>query len=473
MRAGGPGPGNPGRPGRSSRIPSTPPSPAVSLVKILCITTKSPWPLFEGRALRSYNLIRQAAREHEVHLLSFVQTQEDADGIGHMRSICPVVEAHRLHFGWRRWELLLDALREPFTHRPLQILKYECATMRRRVAELVAEHRYDLVHLDMLHLAGYMDVVDEVGGVPVVLAQHNVETTILKRRAENDANPLRRAYLRYQHAKLARYEARACRRAARVVAVSDVDAAELERMSGRRDIAVVPNGVDTGYFDLPRVQPDSTRLVFVGAFTWFPNQDAVAYFCERILPLVRAEVPDARLSVVGRQPDTAAVRRLAALPGVELTGLLDDIRPTVADAAVYVVPLRIGGGTRLKILDALSMSKAIVSTSVGCEGLEVTHGQDILVADEPEAFAASIVALLRRPQEAAELGRRGRETAVSRYDWSRVAQGLMVVYRQAAEVARLPQRKAARARARLGRAVAGIGAAMGLAGAAMVLMADA
>lgn len=439
-------------------------------MKILCITTRSPWPLFEGRALRSYNLIREAAREHEVHLLSFVQTQEDAEGIAHMRSICTLVEAHPLHIGWRRWELLLDALREPFTQRPLQILKYETAAMRRRVAELVTEHRYDLVHLDMLHLAGYMDVV---GDIPVVLAQHNVEATILKRRAENDAHPLRRAYLRYQQGKLARYEARACRRAARVVAVSDVDACELQRMSGRRDIAVVPNGVDTGYFDLPQATVRAGRLVFVGAFTWFPNQDAVAYFCERILPLVRAQVPGAHLTVVGRQPDTAAVRRLAALPGVELTGLLEDIRPTVAEAAVYVVPLRIGGGTRLKILDALSLSKAIVSTSVGCEGLEVTHGQDILVADEPAEFAGRIVELLRQPQAAADLGRRGRETAVRRYDWSRVAQGLMAVYRQAAQAGTLPARAATRMRPRLARAAAAIGAAMGLAGAAMMLMADA
>lgn len=402
-------------------------------VKILFVTTKSPYPLFEGRALRTYNLMKEVARSHEVHLASFVQDQQDLDGIEHMRSLCPVVEYEKLYFGAKLPLFARDALIEAFSSLPLPIVKYCTSTMRARIRRLMAEHQYDLVHLDMLHLGEY---VAEIGQVPVVLGEHNVESVILKRRAENEGHALKKWYFNYQYKKLERYEAQCCRRVSLVTAVSEHDAEQLCQLSQRQDVEVVPNGVDTSYFDLPPSPPSGPSLVFVGGFTWFPNLDAIQYFCASILPLIRAQIPDATVTVVGKQPDTAVVRAIAETPGMTLTGLVEDIRPYVARSAAYIVPLRIGGGTRLKILDALSMSKAIVSTSIGCEGLAVESGLNILIGDTPQEFADKVVWALRHPDLTAVVGARGRELAVNRYDWRAIGAQMTSLYERVVEQSR-------------------------------------
>jgi sugar transferase (PEP-CTERM/EpsH1 system associated) len=399
-------------------------------VKILFVTTKSPYPLHEGRALRTYNLIREVAREHEVHLVSFVQTPEELEGIEHMRSLCAEVHFHKLHFNAPKWQLAVEALREPFGRAPLQVVKYRQRAMRSTLRRLLAANRYDLVHFDMLHLADYFALC---GDTPKLLTEHNVESVILKRRADTETRPPVRAYLRYQQRKLRRYEARACRAADHVVAVSEADAAQLQDLSGR-GVSTVPNGVDTAFFTTAssvQTPAVSASLVYVGAFTWFPNADAIRHFVEQVLPLIRAERPDVTLTVIGKGADPQSEPALAAQPGVRLAGLVDDIRPYVQQAAVYVVPLRIGGGTRLKILDALAMGKAIVSTSIGCEGLAVTPGHDILVADEPQAFAQAVLQLLREPDRAAALGTSGRGLVERRYDWCAIGGALLQAYRQA------------------------------------------
>jgi len=305
------------------------------------------------------------------------------------------------------------------------VLKYRDPRLHALLRRLAAAHHYDLVHLDMLHLA---DCTALFPGTPVVLGEHNVEAVILERRADNERRPLVRAYLRYQAARLRRYEARACQRADRVLAVSDPDARLLESMSGRDDVVTVPNGVDTTFFTPLADRRPAREMVFVGGFTWFPNEDAIRHFVADILPLVRQRHPDVTLTVVGKQPDTPAVRALAAQAGVRLTGQVEDIRPRVQGAAVYVVPLRIGGGTRLKILDALAMGSAIVSTRIGCEGIEVTDGQDILMADSPQDFADAVCRVLDDATLRERLGRAGRALVERRYDWRAVAQDMLAVY---------------------------------------------
>jgi glycosyltransferase involved in cell wall biosynthesis len=401
-------------------------------MKILVMTTKSPYPLFEGRALRTYNLLKQAAAHHEIHLVSFVQTREELAGIEHLREFCTHVEHETLYFEGARWSLLRDLLRDLVSRAPLHALKYRTPTMWRRIRELLARNHYDLVHLDMLHLSEYMDLT---GPTPVVLVEHNVESVLLQRRAEAERNPLVRAYVRYQARKLARYEARACARARHVVAVSELDAELLRAMAPGARVTSIPNGVDTEFFRARDVAPQPDGLVFVGGLTWFPNLDAIRYFCAEILPLVQAEVPGLRLSVVGKIPGPRAIRDIASLPNVRLLGLIDDVRDVISAAPVYVVPLRVGGGTRLKILDALSMGKAIVSTSVGCEGLDVRDGEQILIADTPADFARAVVRALREPRLAAGLGARGRELVQQRYEWNVIARDLEKVYGQSAPAA--------------------------------------
>ena len=248
-------------------------------MRILVVTTKSPYPLNEGRALRTYNLIKQAALTHEVHLASFVQTPEEIEGIKHMSTLCPVVESVELYLNHRGLRTLVDAVRELFTSAPIQIVKYRNAQMRKVLAGLLRQHRYDVVHLDMLHLAEYSDLFE---GLPVVLMEHNVESMIIERRAHTEKNAIKRGYLRYQLTKLRRFEAQACAKASEVVAVSEPDGEILAKMSGR-PIVVVPNGVDTSYFQCAPVEVNADQLVYVGGLTWFPNEDAIGHFAQEIL----------------------------------------------------------------------------------------------------------------------------------------------------------------------------------------------
>ncbi|MDE2433090.1 MAG: glycosyltransferase [Burkholderiales bacterium] len=399
-------------------------------MKILVMTTKSPYPLFEGRALRTYNLIKQAAEHHEIHLLSFVQTQEDLEGIEHMRQICSVVEYEKLYFDESRRDILKDAVAELFSRAPLPVVKYRTAAMREKLRRLIVENRYDLIHLDMLHLAEYVEIC---GDIPIVLVEHNVEHVILDRRAANESRWWARRYLRYQAAKLKAYESRACARVGHVVSVSELDAQQLRALASSATITAVPNGVDTDYFKAEGRAKRRSNLVFVGGFTWFPNLDAIGYFCDEILPRLLALVPDLSLTVIGKHPDAPAVQRIAQHAQVELVGQVDDIRPYVDEAQAYVVPLRIGGGTRLKILDAFAMSQTIISTSVGCEGLAVAHDQSIVIADTPDDFAQAVAKVLRDRHFAERVGRQGRQLVESQYDWRAVAKTLLKVYERAHE----------------------------------------
>lgn len=400
-------------------------------MKILCITTKSPYPLYEGRALRTYNLIKHAAAEHEVHLLSFVQTPEEVQGIEHMRTVCASVQALPLYMSGRG-ALLGDVLREPFTRSPLLAVKYDTAPLRAAMARLMREHRFDVIHLDMLHLA---DHIGACAGVPVVLMEHNVESVLFARRIEAESGWLKKLYFRYQLGKLQRYEAWACRQADHVIAVSDADADELRALCGHDRVTSIPNAVDTEFFRSQAVPQRANSLVFVGGLTWFPNADAIRYFCAEVLPLIAEQVPDVSLTVVGKSPSSGIERSVAENPRVKLTGLVDDVRPLIDEAACYVVPLRVGGGTRLKILDAMAMGKPLVSTSIGCEGLEVQDGRELLIADDPRRFADAVIRVLREPGVAGDLGANGRRLVTERYEWRVIARELMTVYAQCARKA--------------------------------------
>jgi glycosyltransferase involved in cell wall biosynthesis len=273
-------------------------------------------------------------------------------------------------------------------------------------------------------MAPYLDVVDEKGmewrRPLIVFDDHNCEYVLQKRAFLTDLRiPARwpgAAYSFIQWQRLQRYEAQACRRADRVLAVSDADAAALHRLVPDVKATVVPNGIDTRAYRPTPAHADAPSLVFTGTMDFRPNVDAVLWFAREVLPRIRARVADVRFTAVGQRPH----RWLAGLrddPAVTLTGFVEDTRPYIADAAVYVVPLRMGGGTRFKMLEALAMGKAVVSTTLGAEGFPVTHGQELLLADEPEDFAEAVAALLGAPERRTELGQAGRAFVEARYDW--------------------------------------------------------
>jgi glycosyltransferase involved in cell wall biosynthesis len=287
------------------------------------------------------------------------------------------------------------------------------------------------VHFNHIDAAQYVEHLPKLApDVRSVFDTHNVLTTTYERLVDTAANPLRRAYCWVQWSKMHRYEPAVMKRVDRVLACSEVER-EWMHTRGVNRAMLVPNGVDTERF-APRANgrpaSDACRIVFTGGMDYFPNEDGIRWFLTSVVPELEKVLPTFQLTIVGKNPPP----KLAALarPGrIEFTGRVDDVRPYTAAADVFVVPLRIGGGTRLKILEAMSMSIPVVSTRVGAEGIGVSEGRDILLADEPSEMANAIASLARSPERRRALAESGRALVLERYDWKRVTAGLVAYYR--------------------------------------------
>jgi len=259
-------------------------------------------------------------------------------------------------------------------------------------------------------------------GPPTVLFQHNVEAAIWERHAQVASHPVKRLYMREQWRRMRAFEGRECRRFDKVVAVSQEDCGVLERAYGLRAVEEVPTGVDTDFFRPGNaVTRNSNEIVFTGSMDWLPNEDAVAWFADAILPRIRAEVPDARFTIVGRTPSQPVLDLARAHREITVTGSVPDVRPYMERAAAFVIPMRVAGGTRLKVYEAMGMEIPIVSTTIGIEGLPVRHDVELLVADEPEAFAAAVVRVLREPPLGTRLAANAARRVRAEFGWREVA----------------------------------------------------
>jgi polysaccharide biosynthesis protein PslH len=379
-------------------------------------------PLDKGGKLRTWHLMRQLARRHEITYVSFADPGTTVDQREGMREVCEHLQIiARAEPEKGTLAFYADAAAHVVGSRPYAVAKYASAAYRDLVRQQLDTGRFDLVVCDFLVPAVNMP---STLPCPSVVFTHNVESEIWRRHWERQTNPVRRWLFGQQYRRMLAFEARTLARFDVVLAVSETDATTLERLYPRslqRPAVTIATGVDTSYFTpAPAVAVRPHHLVFTGSMDWIPNEDAMVYFCRDILPRVRASVPDASLSIIGRSP-TPAVARLADAAGVEVTGRVEDVREHIAAGAVYVVPIRIGGGTRLKIFEAMAMGKAIVSTTIGAEGLPVTHGDNVMLADAPEQFAEQVVSLLRYPARRTPLEQRARELVVRHYDWAAVA----------------------------------------------------
>ncbi|MEO0073538.1 MAG: glycosyltransferase family 4 protein [candidate division WOR-3 bacterium] len=283
------------------------------------------------------------------------------------------------------------------------------------------EFKPDIVLTDSLHVAPFGLAAARRAGVPVVLRAHNVDSVLMARFRDTRRNPLARSYAAIQYHKLVRYEKRFLPLFDRRIAVTSVDAATLSRIAGGVRVDAIPAGVDVEYF-CPKSTPEDDRVIIsVALMRWTPNIVSTRWFLEKVLPLVRAECPEARFLIVGAEPPES-IRAYHDGEKTIVTGLVDDVRPLIAQAAVFVVPTQVGSGIRIKVLEALAMGKAVVSTSIGCEGIEgLVNGENIVIADQAEDFARSVVALMRDPSRRREMGRRGRELICQHYQWDAIA----------------------------------------------------
>jgi len=390
-------------------------------VRILWLKTELLHPVDKGGKIRTYHMLKELKRAgHQITYLTLDDGAGAKDAREKATEYCDelVVVPHRTRakFSAGFYAELASNLVSPL---PYFMKKYESAAMRREIAERTKREAFDVLVCDFLQPS--INVPASVS-CATVLFQHNVEAMIWKRHYEVQANPLKKTYLRGQWRKSRAYERTACNRFDAVIAVSAEDRETMRREYGVERIWDVPTGVDTDFF---RPRADARQkphnLVFTGSMDWLPNEDAIQYFTKEILPLIKKRVPDTTLTVVGRNPYQSLIELGKRDASVIVTGRVEDVRPYMEEAGAYIVPIRIGGGTRLKIYEAMAMGKPIISTTVGAEGLPVRDGEELLLADTPEAFADAVVRVITDEKIAHELGARATRVVREQFGWNKVS----------------------------------------------------
>ncbi len=414
-------------------------------INILFVYPTMPYPETDGGKIRVMNLMSRLCRIHKVTLLTFITSPADEQGVEYLREAgIDVVGVRRAK---SKLVMTLHSLLQSFARgKPLTVAKYYSAEMAKALEKLLRTRRIDIIHFEMLHTGQFLpnlgtqsaEKPESVSGLEpgpgfapysAVLGEQNVDSSIWFRLARSEPNPLKKLIFYSQYRSFANYESLVCPRFDMCLCVSSQDRRMLSSLCPDATIEIVPNGVDLDYFRPGAVEEDNTCLVFTGSMDWQPNEDAVLYFCDHILPIIRVKLPEIKFYIVGSNP-TGRVLKLNRHKGVIVTGSVDDVRPYMMSAAVYVVPLRIGGGTRLKILQALAMEKAVVSTAVGCEGLDLQPDEHLFVADEPEQFAAKTIQLIKDPSLRCRLGENGRKLVREKFDWDVIVKGLELEYRK-------------------------------------------
>jgi sugar transferase (PEP-CTERM/EpsH1 system associated) len=398
-------------------------------MKILWVGPNFLHPATKGGQIRTLGILRCLSRRHELHYVAFedpAHPEAVASAVEYCAHAYPILHAVA---DKRSMRFAAEAGGALFSGLPLAVSRFQSAALRRKVEDLLTHERFDRVVVDFLAMA---PSCPDLGRS--VLFQHNVETMIWRRRAEHARGPLSKLYFGLQARRMFAYERAACQEAGHIVAVSHTDAELMRSMLGVSDITVVPTGVDIGYFARPAANPQIAEIVFAGSMDWLPNVDGVTYFVREVLPLIRRRRPECKFAIVGRTPPESILKLGRTIPGVLVTGTVKDVRPYMWGALVSVVPLRIGGGTRLKIYEAMAAGLPVVSTTVGAEGLEVHPPDDIRIADDPKDLAAHCIELLENERRGRELAARAREMVVANYSWETVAELFARVLEQAAGI---------------------------------------
>jgi sugar transferase (PEP-CTERM/EpsH1 system associated) len=401
-------------------------------VRILWVKSGGLVPLDHGGKIRSFHLARILAQTHNVSLFTFYSPIPD-DPHAELREIFSEVVCIPLKVPVQNSAAEYLAYgKNFFSTRPYSVVKYCQPHVVQELRKHLQEKSYDVIICDFLLTAGVIPW--DLPG-PRVLFTHNVEAQIWERQFQVARNPVWKAACYREFRTMARMERFYLQQSEHVLAVSDADRDSFSSFLHPSRISVIPTGVDVDYFRPTPELEERNTLVFTGSMDWMPNNDGIAYFIDKVLPIVRRQIPETVLWVVGRRPSAQLEKIAERDPNVKVTGRVDDIRPYIAKSSVYVVPLLVGGGTRLKIFEAMAMGKAIVSTTIGAEGLPVESGRNIVLADEAEAFARQIINLLRDSERRQELGRAARQLVEKRYSWNSVGQQLIGILNEVARSA--------------------------------------
>ncbi|NOT07121.1 MAG: glycosyltransferase [Gemmatimonadales bacterium] len=398
---------------------------------LLFLSHRLPYPAHNGAALRTLNTLKQLRKGFRVTMLCFDRRDAPTGGLtpeARLEAIAELADVAVVPIPQERsgTRLLWDHLRSVAAGKPYTWYVHDSAAFGGHLRRVLDRGAFGLVHVDTLDLVRWLP---ELRGIPAACTHHNVESALLRQRAEHERG-WRGAYMAWQAERLLEAEREWMPRLALNVACSDDDAAAFRRIAPGSRVEVVPNGVDVEYFRPAPLEAPRGGLVCVGGTSWHPNRDGLEWCAGELLPKIRSRAPEASLTWIGKISE-AERTRYASTPGLRLTGYVPDVRPYVQQAACFIAPLRVGGGTRLKILDAWAMGAPVVSTRIGAEGLAAVHEENALLADDAESFADSVAKVLADPTLQLRLGAAGRRTAETIYDWDVLGVKMRALYESA------------------------------------------
>lgn len=391
-------------------------------MKILWLKSELLHPVDKGGKIRTYQMLKHLKKQHDITYLSLVSHSEPNESFELASQYCnrlvsvPWSESER--HSARFYRDLAFNLFSPF---PFAIEKYRSVEMQRAIEREITENDFDVVVCDFLVPSINLPLECPIA---TVLFQHNVESLIWQRHYQTQTSKIKKAFFHSQWQKMLHYEATTCRRFDAVAAVSVADRDMMREQFGLSEVYDVPTGVDIDYFTPQGSERDPFNLVFTGSMDWMPNEDAIIYFVEEILPRISHSIPGVTLTVVGRNPSKRLQSLASANRQILVTGRVSDVRPYIDRASAYIVPIRVGGGTRLKIYEAMAIGKPVISTTIGAEGLPVRDGEELLIADSAQDFAQAVIRSLTDEAFAAAISEQAQHTVCEQFGWNRAADAL-------------------------------------------------
>ncbi len=403
-------------------------------MNILWLSHVVPYPPKGGVLQRSFNLLREISKSNTIYLVAFNQKailphpQDIEEAIAALKKYCCDIRVISLPADRGCWSKNALIFKSLFTEKPYTV-NWNCsADMKGTIDNVLKEFQPEVIHYDTIGMAEYLQC-----NLPGALNHHNVESHMMLRRAQKEKNYLKKMYFYQEAKKIERYEKKVCKLFQSNLVVSDEDKFILKNIVPDATIDIIPNGVDISYFSPSAEIPDNETLIFAGAMNWYPNKDSMLFFIDEIWPLLKAKRPTIKMIIVGQSPPGRLLALNKQDPDFIVTGYVDDVRSYFKQASIYVCPMRDGGGTRLKILDALSSGIPIVATSMAVEGIKITPGKNVIIANTPDEFANEILSLIDNPNNRKRLSTEGRHLVETLYDWCNIGRHLNDVYKRLAD----------------------------------------
>jgi len=390
--------------------------------KILFVSARLPYPALEGHQIRALGVLKELSKFSDVHLLSILREGEVIDEASPLHNYCSSVEGVPLKTGFlSNIGIGLHAL---VNNEPLVVRKYTSNTLRRAFEKKITNEIFDIVHLDLLPLAGLLDLIPE--NISTVLNEHNIESDLIEQKLGSVDSFVEKFIYKREFLKLREFERQACLSVSSVLACSYDDQSTIKKM-GADNVHCIPNGVDTSILLPDYSSININRLVFIGGMGWYPNKLGIEWFISEVLPILVKSNPEIQLDLIGN-PNPFVTIPDYLKQNVNKLGFVDDFKPCVHQAAIMIVPLHVGSGTRLKVVEGAALGKCIVSTYKGAQGVDLVSGQDVIYADEAEDFANRILELQANKEKILSLGMHARQVAESTYDWKSIGERLKGIY---------------------------------------------